>query len=62
MRLEIRESQRHERSSALQTTRRPAAGHRPDHGGRVAVITGSRIVPLKRPASVLSGNADAGTW
>ncbi len=35
--------------------------------GRVAVITGSRIVPLNRPASVLSGNAlsgnaDAGTW
>ena len=31
-------------------------------GGRVAVITGSRIVPLNRPASVLAGNADAGTW
>jgi hypothetical protein len=31
-------------------------------GGRVAVITGTRVVPLNRPASVLSGNADAGTW
>ena len=31
-------------------------------GGRVAVITGSRIVPLNRPPSVLAGHADAGTW
>jgi len=31
-------------------------------GGRVAVITGTHIVPLNRPPSVLAGNADAGTW
>ena len=31
-------------------------------GGRVAAITGSRVVPLNRPAAVLPGNADAGTW
>lgn len=30
--------------------------------GRVAVITGIHVVPLNRPASVLPGNADAGTW
>ena len=31
-------------------------------GSRAAVITGSHIVPLNRPASVLAGHADAGTW
>jgi hypothetical protein len=31
-------------------------------GGRAAVITRSRVVPLNRPPSVLPGNADAGTW
>jgi hypothetical protein len=31
-------------------------------GSRVAVITGSHIVPLNRPPSVLPGLGDAGTW
>jgi hypothetical protein len=31
-------------------------------GSRVAVISGSHIVPLNRPATVLASNGDAGTW
>jgi hypothetical protein len=31
-------------------------------GSRVAVISGNHVTPLNRPASVLSGNADAGVW
>ena len=31
-------------------------------GSRAAVITGSHIVPLNRPPSVLAGHPDAGTW
>jgi hypothetical protein len=31
-------------------------------GSRVAVISGNHVTPLNRPASMLSGNADAGVW
>jgi hypothetical protein len=34
----------------------------PTTGSRVAVISGNHVTPLSRPASVLSGNADAGVW